>query len=204
MQYQTKLISGFRINGVVEDSFVDYIKRFSYTRHFRRSNAKIKKLHPDWKDHCFEGELGIEGEYYVCKFFSRDQTIERYYAHAITQPDFFCHWIIEKNESGKYCLTWDGDKDFPRYDHWLKYMVKNFFVPKNLELNGVVLAIGAEYTDAQYLIMRKNRLYIFDAWDKDSAKRIKSSFSNDKIIMKDFDKVYLSPEQIAKYFWEKP
>ena len=130
-----------------------YIALFSASRRVKRNNDLIKKEDPDWEKHCFKGDLGIEGEYYIkCDRLSSTPSIIDANLPPKTQPSLWCQWII--NEDGDLC--WDEGEKFYNYIEWLRYLIDNFFIKENLILNGKVDFQGEEDDDKGTIEIENN------------------------------------------------
>lgn len=213
MGYTTDFMGAFDVNNKMTREFVEYINRFSSTRRMTRNVEKIKKVYTDWEKLCFMGNLGIDGEYLAIesKMFGQDreESIIDYNKPPVTQPALWCQWIIETNEdlkdeeisefTGK--LAWDGGEKFYEYVNWLKYMIKNFFIPANLELNGAVLAVGECSDDATYIIINKNDVRTYDALEKNAVEQIKTYYNDNKTVLEYMQEVEKTPEEIHDEFW---
>ena len=155
MGYTTIFRGSFQFNTKVPEKIADYIKKFSRTRHMRRNVDQIKLMYPDWKDRCWAGFLGLEGEYFLDTEFDycKNPSILDINAPPLTQPGLWCQWII--SEDRKH-LEWDGGEKFYNYKEWLEYLIKNFFAPSRLVLNGKVKWQGEDENDRGVLIVRSN------------------------------------------------
>lgn len=148
MGYTTDFYGSFEFNKPVEPWLIDYINKFSESRRMRRDNEKIKELYPKWKDLCFNGELGVEGEYFIggVGFMGQteDDSVLNGNAPARTQPGLWCDWVVTKDGT---CLMWNGAEKFYYYEEWLEYLIENFFTPLGYVLNGSVGWQGEDYDD---------------------------------------------------------
>ena len=64
-------------------------------------------------------------------------------ADGLSQPGLWCQWILEDNET----LNWDGGEKFYNYVEWLEYLIKNFFEPWGIKLNGKLKWQGEDNSD---------------------------------------------------------
>lgn len=148
MGYTTDFVGKFEFNKPVEPWLIEYVNKFCETRRMKRNNEKIKELFPNWKDLCFKGELGKDGEYFVggSGMFGqgRDESIIDYNEPASTQPGLWCQWIV--TEDGHF-LEWDGNEKFYNYLEWLDYLICEFFHPLGYVLNGSMEWQGEDYDD---------------------------------------------------------
>lgn len=136
MGYSTDFNGSLHFNKPITDELRDYINKFCETRRMTRDVEKIKEVYPNWKDLCFNGKLGRNGEYFVGGngFMGQDHdnSIINYNYAPASQPGLWCQWII--NEHGE--LEWDGNEKFYNYIEWLEYLIKHFFKPLGYVLNG--------------------------------------------------------------------
>ena len=185
MGCSTIQISKFQIKGDVTPELISYMNAFSESRRMRRSNKKIKKLYPNWKAYCLNGELGTDGEYFACPVErKKDKSIIDYNTPPAEQPSLWCDWKIVE-EDGCYYIKWNGYEKFHSPAPWLKYILDNFIVPNNLSVSGVGISIGGQ-EDAFYMIVDDNDL-LFYIPDKDDTTEtvincIKNNFTNKDII----------------------
>lgn len=123
----------------------------------QRDNDKIKELFPNWKELCFNGELGIDGEYFVGGVGVMGQDCDGSVVNgnrpAFTQPGLWCQWIVTKG--GRF-LEWDGGEKFYNYMEWLDYLVCEFFHPLGYVLNGSVEWQGEDYDDFGTIVVTNN------------------------------------------------
>ena len=155
MGYTTYFSGEFTFNKPVTEELNTYINKFSDTRRMRRDNNKIKEIFPNWKELCFNGDLGEYGAYFVggdgFAGQDRDDSIIDY-NDAGPQPGLWCQWIInDRNE-----LVWDGGEKFYNYVEWLNYLIKHFFEPLGYELNGTVDYEGEDPDDFGRIVVSDN------------------------------------------------
>lgn len=137
MSYEIPQITGsLKFNKPPTKELVDYIRLFGNIRHMIRNVEKIKRIDPNWEQHCFNGNLGIEGEYYIPykedDSFDPITSVTEKNCYPKTQPNFYCHWFINIDNE----LVWDGNPFFNQNIQWLQYLIKNFFEPLGYVLNG--------------------------------------------------------------------
>ena len=157
MGYTTYFDGSLKFNKPVEDWLVEYIDRFNNSRRMKRDNEKIKELYPKWKDLCFNGDLGVDGEYFVggIGFMGQgddDSVLEHNYP-ASTQPGLWCQWVIGGNNDE---LMWDEGEKFYDYVEWLEYMIDNFFDPLGYILNGDITWEGEDSDDVGVIHVEDN------------------------------------------------
>ena len=58
-------------------------------------------------------------------------------SEGLCQPGLWCQWIVTQ-EGVEQRLEWDGGEKFYNYVEWLRYLIKNFFQPWGVLLNGVI------------------------------------------------------------------
>lgn len=213
MGYTTDFNGAFEITGVMSREFVEFINRFSRTRRMKRSSEKIKEIFPNWKEFCFNGELGVEGEYFArqsdCFGQERDVSILEYNEPAKTQPGLWCQWIISTNEdirddeiqefTGK--LEWDGGEKFYEYDKWLAYLIKNFFIPMGFELNGAVRCVGEDSDDATYIVVSHNQIEWVGAYSETILDELKERYGDNEEVVDKLEEVGLTPDEIRDQYF---
>lgn len=118
MGYSTEFSGRFLLNKPLDEETYKYLIAFSETRHMKRNWNNIKD--------------GIEGEFYVGEDESR---VIDYDHPPSTQPSLWCQWIPSEDHLG---IEWDGGEKFYAYKEWLKYLLKNFLLPKGYILSGIV------------------------------------------------------------------
>ena len=157
MGYTTYFNGGLQFNKPVTRELRDYINAFSSTRRMKRDVDKIKEVYPDWKDMCFNGELGEEGEYFIGNddFRQKETTITNYNYPPATQPSLWCQWIIFGDE-----LVWDEGEKFYNYVEWLEYLISNFFAPQGYVLNGEILFEGEDSEDFGTIVVTDNHVEV--------------------------------------------
>ena len=149
MGYTTDFYGSVSFNKPITDELRDYINKFSETRRMKRDVEKIKENFPDWEKNCFNGNLGVDGEYFVggesFVFMGRDEdkSIVDYNRAPSTQPGLWCQWIIDENGD----LVWDEGEKFYNYEEWLVYLINNFFAPSGYICNGDIEFQGEDMED---------------------------------------------------------
>jgi hypothetical protein len=154
MGYTTYFSGSFEFDKPVTDELRNYINKFSDTRRMMRDNDMIKALYPNWKELCFNGELGRNGEYFVGGrgFAGQDEDLSIInYNMSDPQPGLWCQWIIEGDK-----LIWDEGEKFYDYVKWLEYLIKHFFAPSDYVLNGTVYYEGEDPDDFGKIIATNN------------------------------------------------
>ena len=159
MGYTTEFNGAISFNKPISSELKEYINKFSYIRHMKRDNEKIKEVFPNWKDLCYNGNLGKNGEYFIggLGFFGQesDDSVIDYNYPPYTQAGLWCKWIInDKNE-----LVWNEAEKFYNYVDWLKYLIDNFFAPNGYVANGIIDYQGEEPWDFGYIEVIDNEVY---------------------------------------------
>ena len=157
MGYTTDFYGKFNFNKPVTKELAEYIDKFCSTRRMQRNVDEIKKLFPNWKELCFNGELGDEGEYFIGGEGSygqnHDTSVLNYNRPPATQPGLWCQWVVSDDGNS---LEWDGGEKFYCYDAWLEYLIINFFAPLGYILNGEVEFQGEDYDDFGAIVVEDN------------------------------------------------
>lgn len=155
MGYTTYFSGSLEFSKPVTEDLEMYIEKFSNVRHMKRDNEKIKELYPNWKELCFNGNLGDNGAYFVGDMepvSNEDKSILDCNLPPTEMPGLYCQWIIDSNGE----LRWDGDEYFYEYEFWLEYLIHHFFAPEGYVLNGEILYEGEERDDFGTIIVKNN------------------------------------------------
>lgn len=198
MGYNTIFIGKMKINGEVTPELVTYINKFCDTRRMKRSNEKIKEIYPNWRDYCFNGELGTDGEYFAVpagwngekcvidcipnkEIDKEDRSILDYNKPPSTQPSLWCHWkIVEEN--GSYYIKWNGTEKFYYSWTWIDYILQNFLIPNGLSLTGVILGMGDDIEDVFFLTCKGEN---FEGYSLDEGTTVQEYLGELKELCKD-------------------
>lgn len=65
----------------------------------------------------------------------------------------YCQWVPTSDGTG---LEWDGNEKFYYYEEWLAYLIKRFFEPWGIVLNGTLTWQGEEVGDVGELTVKDN------------------------------------------------
>ena len=156
MGYTTDFSGSLKFNKPVVEWLVKYIDNLNTTRRMKRDPEKIKEIFPNWGQMCFNGELGVEGEFFVgglgCYGQDKDASVIDHNNPAQTQPGLWCQWII--NEEGD--LVWDQGEKFYNYVEWLEYLIENIFEPLGYVLNGRIEFQGEDPDDFGTIDVEEN------------------------------------------------
>ena len=160
MGYTTFFKGSFKFNEKVIPELVKFINNYSQSRHFLFNNDLIKKYDPDWEKHCFNGNLGKNGQHYICPSKLDDSKILtngnwQDYNESGECPGLYCQWIIKNNT-----LKWDEGEKFYYYVEWLEYLITNYFEPMGYKLNGIVKYQGENMYDRGYIKVTDNEIEV--------------------------------------------
>lgn len=169
MGYSTEFFGKFETDRVMDESFINYINAFSARRHMKRDLEEIKKIYPhDWAQQCFNGDLGVEGAYFIgdkedSKVFKytifnkdgEDSSVIDYNTQPKGQPGLWCQWIIGPDRKS---LVWDNGEKFYNYTEWLEYLIQHFFAPCGYVLNGRVKWQGEDINDSGIIVVTNNNV----------------------------------------------
>jgi hypothetical protein len=82
------------------------------------------------------------------------------YSNGEGQPGLWCQWVL--NGDGTQ-LEWDGSEKFYNYVEWLNYMIKHFFKPWGITLDGQIYWVGEDSSDQGVIKVTKNKVKVFEA-----------------------------------------
>ena len=156
MGYSTDFYGSVTFNKPITEELKNYINKFGETRRMKRDVEKIKKTFPDWEKNCFNGNLGVDGEYFVggngFMGQDRDDSIVDYNYPPETQPGLWCQWMIDDDGN----LVWDGGEKFYEYGEWLTYLIENFLAPSGYVCNGEIEFQGEDMNDFGTIYVKDN------------------------------------------------
>ena len=156
MGYSTDFYGSVTFNKPITEELKNYINKFGETRRMKRDVEKIKKTFPDWEKNCFNGNLGVDGEYFVggngFMGQDRDDSIVEYNCPPKTQPGLWCQWMIDDDGN----LVWDGGEKFYEYGEWLTYLIENFLAPSGYVCNGEIEFQGEDMNDFGTIHVKDN------------------------------------------------
>ena len=156
MGYTTDFYGSVTFNKPITEELKNYINKFGETRRMKRDVEKIKKTFPDWEKNCFNGNLGVNGEYFVggngFMGQDRDDSIVNYNDPPETQPGLWCQWMIDDDGN----LVWDGGEKFYEYGEWLTYLIENFLAPSGYVCNGEIEFQGEDMNDFGTIHVKDN------------------------------------------------
>lgn len=156
MGYSTDFYGSVTFNKPITEELKNYINKFGETRRMKRDVEKIKKTFPDWEKNCFNGNLGVDGEYFVggngFMGQDRDDSIVDYNYPPETQPGLWCQWMIDDDGN----LVWDGGEKFYEYGEWLTYLIENFLAPSGYVCNGEIEFQGEDMDDFGTIHVKDN------------------------------------------------
>ncbi len=155
MGYTTYFDGAFQFDKPVTEELKNYINKFCETRRMMRDNDKIKECFPNWKELCFNGELGENGAYFIGGSGIFGQNVDNSVIdsnYAGSQPGLWCQWIINDDNE----LVWDEGEKFYYYVEWLDYLIEHFFAPSGYILNGTVFYEGEDSDDFGKIIVTDN------------------------------------------------
>lgn len=183
MGYTTEFSGEFRFDKDIDPALAKYLNDFAKTRHMRLNVDEVKKDDPEWAKHCFNGEMGFEGQFYVnlnenlnraemvehptyghkyykfCDdlFYNDNQYVIDNNTPAEGVPSLWCQWVVDEEEN---VLVWDGGEKFYHYIEWLKYLITNFIEPSGYKLNGKVRWRGEDFDDMGAIVVQDNKVKV--------------------------------------------
>lgn len=182
MGYSTDFEGSINIVPPLTNEQRDYINLISSTRRMKRNVNKLMKLYKGEHGNPFakdktdpEQVYGHEGEFfaYVDGNFGQSDdgtTLDRNVPPGQKgfmqgevekgQPGLWCQWVISEDGTE---LEWNGGEKFYNYVAWLKYIIKNFFIPWGIKSEGEILWYGDDRDDMGKIKVRNNEIFVFDA-----------------------------------------
>ena len=139
MGYWTDVNGELSFNKPVEEDFRTYLNKFYGIRHVLRDNDRIMANNSNWKDLCYNGNLGEYGEYFVGNGeYDQDEDSIIDVNHSGVFPALNCMWYV--SDDGTKLLE-DAEKPYGLLSS-LIYIIRNFLEPNGYVLNGELEYIG--------------------------------------------------------------
>lgn len=135
------------------EPFIKYINDFNRIKHMKRDIEEIKRKDPKWMEHCFDGNLGPEGAFYIgnseptatSRFDCDNIGVVDYNKPPTGCPGLWCDWKVD--DCDKQAIVWDGAEKFYNYTEWMIYIIENFCKPAGYVLNGEIFWEGEDPDD---------------------------------------------------------
>lgn len=103
----------------------------------------------------FSRELTVK-EYKDLKQMNDDPSVCNQFTDTPeTVPSSYMQWVSNDDGTG---LVWDGNEKFYDYIHWLRWLVKHFFKPRGIELNGTIQWRGEEFDDVGVITAEESKI----------------------------------------------
>jgi hypothetical protein len=178
MGYTTDFDGHLKLSRPTTEKEKTYLDKFSDTRRMGRDVEKLFELfngkHGKPNTKTREEIYGNNGEYFVGGGGSMGQTNDASvidynfppgqtdwsYSNGEGQPGLWCQWVL--NGDGTQ-LEWDGSEKFYNYVEWLNYMIKHFFKPWGITLDGQIYWVGEDSSDQGVIKVTKNKVKVFEA-----------------------------------------
>jgi hypothetical protein len=172
MGYTTGFFGSLHLSRPVSEEEYEYLNKFSETRRMKRDVNKLFELYDGKFGNPFaktrEEIYGNEGEYFIGGkgSFGQDNDpsvinnnlppgqTEWGYSNSDGQPGLWCQWILTDDQT----LEWDGGEKFYNYTEWLQYLIKHFFQPWGITLNGEIEWQGEDRSDMGKIIVEDNEV----------------------------------------------
>lgn len=179
MGYTTDFDGSLKLSRPATEQERDYINLISATRRMKRDVNKLMKMYegkhgyPFAKEQTPEAIYGRYGEFFAYDEAGYDEySDESVIDHNLApgeiyflsgskngngQPGLWCQWVITND--GKN-LEHDGGEKFYNYIEWLQYLIKYFFEPWGIKLNGEITWEGEESSDIGKIVVANNMVTI--------------------------------------------
>ncbi len=164
MGYTTEFSGSISITSINEDTdMVDIdtatlVNNLSESRRMKRDSTKLaERLEINYEE-CIK-KYGEEAEFY-CDMEHiygdhKDKSIIDGNLPPNSQPGLWLQWEIVQGDNSS-TLEWNGGEKFYHYTGWLKYLINRVFTPRGYTLNGDILYLGEDISDAGIINVRDN------------------------------------------------
>jgi len=179
MGYTTDFEGSLSLTPNLNEKQTKYMNLISSTRRMKRNVNKLMEIYkgkhgnPFPKNKTPEAIYGHDGE-----FFARDDG-ECGQSQDASIVDFNCapghkgfaQGAVDKGQPGLWCqwdvsedgdiLEWSGGEKFYNYIEWLRYIIKNFFIPWGIVGEGEILWFGEDRSDMGKITVKNNEVFVF-------------------------------------------
>jgi len=169
MGYTTDFEVALELTPKLNEKQTAYINLISSTRRLKRNVTKLIDLYkgkhgtPTPKNSLRESVYGHEGEFFAMDDGqmgqNEDASVVNFNSPPSTQPGLWCQWV---NFDDGARLEWDGNEKFYSYIEWLKYIIKNFFIPWGIVAEGTITWVGEDSSDMGKISVKNNEVSIFN------------------------------------------
>lgn len=179
MGYTTDFNGGLLLSRPATEVEKNYLDKFSDTRRMKRDVEKLHEMFKGEHGNPFaktrEEIYGVDGEYFVGGLGSMGQTADASVIDQNCPPGQEKPWLLENGDGqpGLWCqwvlngdgteLEWDGNEKFYNYVEWLEYMIKHFFKPWGITLDGQIFWVGEDSSDQGIIKVKNNKVKVFEA-----------------------------------------
>jgi hypothetical protein len=171
MGYTTDFFGSLKLSRPATQQETEYINKLSDTRRMKRDVEKLFELYDGKHGNPFaktrEEIYGVDGEYFVGDRENasvidhncppgQDDWLTGSHQDA-GQPGLWCNWILTDDGTE---LKWNGSEKFCSYVEWLEYLIKHFFEPWGIELNGEIEWQGEDRYDIGKIVVDDNEVEV--------------------------------------------
>ena len=169
MGYTTEFFGRFELNKPLTPGLFQYLSDFAESRHYNISPELIMKIDKNWNEHCYLGDLGQKGQYYLTKFLPdydimhmsgdlKEEILKKGLTCNYNQtpedvPGLWCQWIPSDDNMG---IEWDGGEKFYEYIAWIKFLIEHFLAPNGYVVSGSVRWRGESFDDIGVIEVENN------------------------------------------------
>lgn len=158
MSYVVHLIGKIHLDRPLAPEHLAYLTAFCEIRHMKRDVEKMSGM-PDPLREAVGLPLGPEGAFYVgdgkYEYGTGDPSVLDYNREPDLFPGLNSDWGLTDNGSALVCWT-----DTPRnYEHWLRYLIREFFRPWGYTLQGLLRIEGEDSSDFGFLVVDGKQVY---------------------------------------------
>jgi hypothetical protein len=172
MGYSTEFRGQLSVTPPLTPEQLAFITAFNDTRRMGRDNKVLMEVHKG--EHGLPGAdktnadevYGKFGEYYVgddnLGVFDQNAAPgqSQIFGNSECQPGLWCGWTVYADDETNQTFEHDGGEKFYNYVEWLQYMIKFFFIPWGVMLNGEIDWRGEDWEDNGVITVVNNNFTV--------------------------------------------
>ena len=112
----------------------------------------------------FEGEFALSKQLDEETYYALEELADSRHDYE-DMPSIWCQWVVGADWQS---IKWNGGEKFYGYIGWIKYINRNFLLPKGIKMDGEVAFQGERAKDGGRIVAKDGKIDVF--WNYDDPK----------------------------------